>query len=397
MPILFIRNILLFHRKVLFKLFFTTGILLVILTGCTVKNPVVNKRIVPVLSNLTLPDTLYLKTSIKYPISVKVSDPQGVEDISIVKAFLSLQNNMLVVWEDTLKDDGKGCDIIPHDGLFSGFLQTDSTLNSGIYKLGIVAEDFSHHLSDTLFAFVPAVKKKMDTAPSIQNPIVPDTLKTGFMGNVFLSVQARDPQGLGDLDSVWVEVYPPLSPVPYFTGLLFDDGTGGDLEASDSIFSARINLEDKLKDPPVLSNLAAPDTISRSAGKTIVLSVHVTDPQGLSDIKSVYFNVTKPDGTPADGNPFFMYDDGDETNHGDKTAGDGIYSLIIIITPQNAKGNYRFDFMAEDYSWGIGTCYFRFQAVDKEGLKSDPVVKKAVGILGSAVSNTLSHTITVVD
>ncbi len=385
------------HKKVLFKLFLTAGILFILLAGCAVKNPVKDKRVAPVLSNLTLPDTLYLRSGVKYPVSIRVSDPQGLEDISVVKAFLLPQTDGLAVWEDTLKDHGTGCDIIPDDGVFSGFLETDSTINPGIYRLGVVAEDCSHHLSDTLFAFITAVDEKMDFSPFLQNPVVPDTLKSGFMGDVFLSVQASDPQGLEDIDSVRVEVYPPLSPVPYFTGLLLDDGTGADIEASDSIFAARINLEDKLKDPPVLSNLTAPDTVSRSAGKPIVLSIQVTDPQGLSDIKSVHFNTTKPDGTPADGNPFFMYDDGDKENHGDETAGDGIYSLIIIITPQNAKGEYRFDFMAEDYSWGIGTCYFRFQAVDKKGLKSDPIVKEAAAILGSAVSDTLSHTITAVD
>jgi hypothetical protein len=100
-------------------------------------------------------------------------------------------------------------------------------------------------------------------------------------------------------------------------------------------------------DPPVLDEPSVPDTVSRFQTEPYFLSIRVGDPQGLADIKRVYFNTTKPDGKPSSGNPFSMFDDG---TNGDLVAGDGVYSLSITITSQNALGVYRFEFFAEDLS-----------------------------------------------
>jgi hypothetical protein len=43
-----------------------------------------------------------------------------------------------------------------------------------------------------------------------------------------------------------------------------------------------------------------------------------------------------------------MFDDGNLTEHGDLTSGDGIYSLLIQITSANDKGTYRLEFQARD-------------------------------------------------
>ncbi|GAF71898.1 unnamed protein product, partial [marine sediment metagenome] len=211
------------------------------------------------------------------------------------------------------------------------------------------------------------------------------------LADVFLSIRVEDPQGLGDVDSVWFQVYSSTSPVPYLNGELLDNGTEGDAVEEDSVFSACLNLEGKLKDPPVLFGIEAPSTISRASADNFLVSVRVMDPQGLGDIKSVYFNTTKPDGSPASGNPFEMFDDG---TSGDIQPGDGIYSLTVSITPQNATGIYRFDFFAEDYSGG---CLFRFQARDREGLRSNSVVEKVAEILEGSVCEPLTHFMTVVD
>jgi hypothetical protein len=53
-----------------------------------------------------------------------------------------------------------------------------------------------------------------------------------------------------------------------------------------------------------------------------------------------------------------MYDDGDFANHGDVTAGDGIYSLAIQINSGNP----------------LGVKEFHFYAVDKSGAR-DEVIK----------------------
>ncbi len=85
----------------------------------------------------------------------------------------------------------------------------------------------------------------------------------------------------------------------------------------------------------------------------------VQDSDGLGDVDSVYFYSRKPDGTLANnGRPLPMVDNGKPFNinnpwqeAGDEKAGDGIYSLTILI----------------DNSAQIGTFYFTFYMRDKAG------------------------------
>ncbi len=101
--------------------------------------------------------------------------------------------------------------------------------------------------------------------------------------------------------------------------------------------------------PPQLSNLVAPDTVKVADPKSVIfMSVSASDPNGLGDIKEVYFITYRPDGSTSN-NKNQMYDDGDDF-HGDLKAGDGIYSVYIEVTPQNAKGTYKFNFRASDRS-----------------------------------------------
>ena len=103
---------------------------------------------------------------------------------------------------------------------------------------------------------------------------------------------------------------------------------------------------------PVLAGLVAPDSLLRpqpGETTTVFLQVTASDPDGSCDINSVFFNSFKPDGTPASGNPFSMYDDGN-SDHCDQVAGDNKFSLCIIINNQALLGNYQFKFNAKDNS-----------------------------------------------
>lgn len=104
--------------------------------------------------------------------------------------------------------------------------------------------------------------------------------------------------------------------------------------------------------PPVLSDLNAPDTVYTQPQTVLIkITVKASDPDGNDDIKTVQFNVFKPDGSPSSGNPFKMYDDGNASGiSGDEKAGDGIYSLIIQLPPNAQKGKYKFEFQAIDKS-----------------------------------------------
>jgi hypothetical protein len=116
---------------------------------------------------------------------------------------------------------------------------------------------------------------------------------------------------------------------------------------------------------PVIENVIAPDTINISEGtQKYTFIAKVSDLEGLSDIKKVFFNSFKPDGTGATGNPFQMFDDGNKTGtSGDDTANDGSYSLTIQITQQNPKGKYRFDFYATDKSDSTSKVYSHYIVV----------------------------------
>lgn len=98
---------------------------------------------------------------------------------------------------------------------------------------------------------------------------------------------------------------------------------------------------------PIISNdIVDPDTAVVTDTTIILTSINVFDENGLSDIDKVYFVVYRPNGTTS-GAQNVLFDDG-LASHGDQTAGDGIYSLIIEIYSTNTKGTYRLEFQAKD-------------------------------------------------
>ena len=103
---------------------------------------------------------------------------------------------------------------------------------------------------------------------------------------------------------------------------------------------------------PQMSFIFAPDTVIKpTTGVNLFhISVKATDPNGQCDLKTVFFNSFKPNGDPAGGNPFLMFDDGDFAAHGDSVAGDGRYSLVIGINslPDTQIGTYQFNYQATD-------------------------------------------------
>lgn len=99
--------------------------------------------------------------------------------------------------------------------------------------------------------------------------------------------------------------------------------------------------------PIISDDIVDPDTAVVTDTTIILTSVKVSDQNGLSDIDKVYFVVYRPDGTTSNAQNI-MYDDGNLSQHGDQTAGDGIYSLIISINSTNTKGTYRIEFQAKD-------------------------------------------------
>ena len=96
---------------------------------------------------------------------------------------------------------------------------------------------------------------------------------------------------------------------------------------------------------PVLFDLVAPDSLEKGSPDSSYLAVNAFDPDGLDDIDSVYYMVTRPDST-SNGIRFLMHDDG---ANGDSTANDGCYTYIIPSPlPTSQSGDYTFTFYAYD-------------------------------------------------
>ncbi|MFC2083811.1 hypothetical protein ACFLS9_02020 [Bacteroidota bacterium] len=174
---------------------------------------------------------------------------------------------------------------------------------------------------------------------------------------------------------------------------LLDDGdtpVSGDVFENDNEFTGKVNLSNQIPNgiyavdfyllpiggkskkivvssfrydnsqqnfPPVISNLTAPDTVIVQDPRSLILmSLEATDENGQQDIKEVFFTIVNPDSS-SDLDKLFLDDTGDFF-FGDEIAGDGIYSVIIQVTPENQKGKYQ----------------FTFHAVDREGESSNSIL-----------------------
>ena len=117
--------------------------------------------------------------------------------------------------------------------------------------------------------------------------------------------------------------------------------------------------------PPVISDLVMVDSVD--VGVDFIFTIKASDPNGFNDLRYVYFQLYRPDGSQVTDNngstKFVMPDNGDYAHFGDVSAGDGIFSY---------KNSFNTNAPA-------GTWKFVFQAMDKEGL----------------LSNTISHNLVV--
>jgi hypothetical protein len=102
---------------------------------------------------------------------------------------------------------------------------------------------------------------------------------------------------------------------------------------------------DKPNFEPVLSDISAPDSLAKGDTLAYLVSIRAFDPNGNDDVDSVYFEVTRPDGS-LNPNRFVLHDDG---LAGDAARGDYIYSTgIQAPSPSNQTGDYTFTFHAVD-------------------------------------------------
>lgn len=207
-------------------------------------------------------------------------------------------------------------------------------------------------------------------------------------GKVSLSfnIQVDNPSAIS---KVYTDIYLKENQEQVFSDLaLYDNGdknNSGDLKANDGIYSTKVlfdttqnsgeyyidffietinssvkkvavrkfnydNGENNL--PPVISSLSIPDSIDR--GVSFVFTVRASDPNGLSQIKKVYFQLFRPDGTQVLGSNndpnILMVDDGNFDVFGDLSANDGIFSFKNSFATTAQTGKWVFRFRAQDLS-----------------------------------------------
>tara|TARA_B110000438_G_C15799036_1_gene644239 strand:+ start:498 stop:1271 length:774 start_codon:yes stop_codon:yes gene_type:complete len=179
---------------------------------------------------------------------------------------------------------------------------------------------------------------------------------------------------------------------------LIDDGTLGDLIPKDEIFSRKINnsslylkntIPSSAKDsvflsilgqydnkelvltasfilgnirPKLTSVTGVQDTITKPSYNTdpniintieFSLMATVSDPNGLDDIKRVFFRSYNVDldSMMFNGDPVFLHDDGTGVDgSGDLQKGDGTYTRTISMTQDAKSGTYHWSFEAQDFS-----------------------------------------------
>lgn len=107
--------------------------------------------------------------------------------------------------------------------------------------------------------------------------------------------------------------------------------------------------------PPVISDLDLPLEVDRNIKFSIFISA--TDPNGLSDIETIYYQLTDPSGNLVSNSKgiskFPMFDDGNTDENSDVTANNGIYSVYLIFPSSVQAGNWGFTFNAEDKAGSV--------------------------------------------
>ena len=138
---------------------------------------------------------------------------------------------------------------------------------------------------------------------------------------------------MSDIIRINYSLFKPLSIFIFFNMIILAISCDGNSSRSDN---------------PEVYDLVAPDSLIKNLPDTTAIFISARDPQGLEDIDSVFFTVTRPDNTSND-YVFCMFDDGE--NGGDSIAGDGIYTQgIQSPSSDNQTGDYVFHFSAKDKS-----------------------------------------------
>mgnify|MGYP006865005955 CR=1 FL=1 len=236
----------------------------------------------------------------------------------------------------------------------------------------------------------------LDEEPYVEGPVSSElvaeitTFKFDYLSReVFFAVSSSAPESEPE---VYAELRTGDSLVAEI--VLNDAGLGDDIQTNDHSFDGNWTLPDSLETyidslwilsiqaasngdtlvksqslqpqrpmPPILSDLTHLDTLQLLAGGDLTLdtlSIRVSHPQGLDEVRDVSMFSQKPDSSWAnDSLAIPLHDDGSDKvifsyqgidyTSGDSLAGDGIYSMPLGLTQWNLAGTYKWEFKARTW------------------------------------------------
>ena len=378
-------------------------------------NPVTTEEN-PVITKITMNDQWNPRSTSPYQIEVQVNDPQGLTDISEVIVHVRSDSGGSVIYNDLLYDDGAyyhpgDGDLIAGDGVFSNrFLPTEivTPVQPGMYYFSFTASDKQQHESNTAEKLVSFGE---NSAPYIELIDCPDSVSAAT-GEIVLQVTVVDSDGVENIKKVWFESRKQGTASTKYEGELYDDGEveHGDTIAGDAIFSIKLGIpfiigkkgeydllfhaEDFADEMNTIIpekkiniinlaplygdlNLAEYMNAPVEAGKYnfYPITLQVNDPEGLEDIKDVYFYSKKPDGSYGNnGQPIMLRDNGlpfnfdDKTGNevGDEIANDGIFTFTIPVASNTPQGSYTFSFYISDKAENVTGPLVQLVNISKE-------------------------------
>jgi hypothetical protein len=231
-----------------------------------------------------------------------------------------------------------GCEKLPTDAVDS---------KTAAYQLSILvaSDSYAYNKADSLYSFSLGISNK-ENIKSVDFEVYSPTDELIFTGQCSVNnVAAKINSASSATASARFPMSQSYSSGKYRIVIYVTDINGITTKAAIHEFkydNRTVNYA------PVVSDLLMPDTVAAKSAFTFTLKA--ADKNGLSDIKKVYFTITKPDSTVS--TDIAMHDDGDP-KFGDATSGDGIYSYSSNFT-ESVIGQFRvFTFWAEDNSGSV--------------------------------------------
>ncbi len=376
-------------RRYLIKFFLIGLAIITVLYGCSEDSLVIPDEPEEgyTIVHIDMPDTVYIGVHYDFKVDVYVEGEISEHPLIVIGDFSSESGDHVLAGSLDIYDNSTFYDNVPGDFKFTRWFPTEYLRRlDGDYKIHfkVTLALLPFNISNTYTVDLVVSTDVKNFPPRLLEMSAPDSVDIGNQSQTNIIVKAIDFSGLNDIETFTGKLYYPFSTTAGHVFNFYDDGTNNDEIAGDSLFTGTIEhtlindtgtfsiLVDAIdrsgqksnelfKDiyfygnynnlPPEILSVTFPDSIQAS-NTTFLIETEVSDPNGLTNIETVYFRTLKPDGTYSSSS-FELYDDGNLISHsglfsGDAVAGDGIYSFTFSVPAATPKGTYTFQFNAVD-------------------------------------------------